>query len=160
MLEELNSSTKEANTLYYSISKSVVDKYEFIKTKENVEQLINEYKTAKFEYLASNNALEKLSILYQPKYEQHINNANDKLGRNVAKKLDSKNTIESFDAILNPLTKLFSNEEKKYYDLCLINNNSEQFTSDLLGISRTGLQTIKRSCILKIALAFHVAVMK
>lgn len=78
----------------------------------------------------------------------------------MIEKIDSKNIMENFEAVFNPLFDMMSVQERKYYSLCLINNNSEQIVTDALGISRTGLQPIKQNCILKIALAFHIAVLK
>lgn len=55
--------------LYYSMTKEMIEKYDLSKTKENVDDLIAEYKTAKFQYLVSDNVLQKVSCCYQPKYE-------------------------------------------------------------------------------------------
>lgn len=150
----------EIDTLYYSMTKDMINKYDFSKTKDNVEDLIAEYKTAKFEYLVSDSMLEKITSCYNLKYEQNNIKSNDKVGDNISKKIDSKNTMEYFENIFNPLFEMMSSQERKYYSLGLINNNSEQFISDIIGISKTGLQPIKQNCILKIALAFHIAVLK
>ncbi len=99
-------------------------------------------------------------MCYEPKYNQHTNDCKDKIGDNIAKRVDSKNIIEYFDYVFNSLFVMMSEQEKKYYSFCLINNNSEQTVSDFLGISRTGLIPIKQNCIIKIALAFHIEVLK
>lgn len=160
MEKDLEEVVYEVESLHYIMSKEMIDKYDFLKTKENVDDLMSQYKTAKFEFLVSNSILEKVSSCYQPRYNQINTGINDKIGDNVSKKIDSKNLIEYFDAIFNPLFEILTSQERKYYSLCLINNNSEQTASDILGISRTGLQPIKQNCILKIALAFHIAVLK
>ncbi len=151
----------DSSNLYYSMSKNMIEKYNFTKTKENVEQLISEYKTAKFQFLLADDSLKKISSMcYEPKYNQHTNDCKDKIGDNIAKRVDSKNIIEYFDYVFNSLFVMMSEQEKKYYSFCLINNNSEQTVSDFLGISRTGLIPIKQNCIIKIALAFHIEVLK
>ena len=68
----------EIDTLYYSMTKDMINKYDFLKTKDNVEDLIAEYKTAKFEYLVSDSMLEKITSCYNPKYEQNNIQSNDK----------------------------------------------------------------------------------
>ena len=139
----------------------MINDYDFEKTRENVEKLISTYKKSQFQYLvAENNLNNVLSVCYEPKYNQQTNNVKDKLGDNVGIKCDSKTIIDYFDAIFNPLFEKFSKEEKKYYSLYLINGNSEQYVADSLGISRTGLIPIKQNCILKIALAFHIDILK
>ena len=160
MKESLEFLECETEGLYYEIPSAMIEKYDFQKTKENVEELISEYKKAKFECLVSENALSKITTCYQPKYNQSSFNSQDKLGSNVAKNIDSKEMIGYFEDIFNPLFTLLTMEERKFYSLGLINNNSEQFICDIIGISRTGLQPIKQNCILKIALSFHIAILK
>ena len=160
MENELEFAVQESQKLYYALTKEMTEKYNFTQTKENVEDLISEYKTAKFEYLVSDNVLSRITSSYQKKYEQRNIQLNDKLGTNIGKKIDSKNEIEYFENIFTPLFEMMSANERKYYSLGLINNNSEQFIAEALGISKTGLQPIKQTCILKIALAFHIAVLK
>lgn len=160
MKNELLDEKNENEKLYYSMSKEMIEKYDLVRTKENVEKLISEYKTAKFQYLASEQKLKNISMCYEPKYNQFTEHVSDKIGDNVGKLVDSKNVIEYFDSVFNPLFTMMSEQERKYYSICLINNNSEQIVADILGISRTGLIPIKQNCIIKIALAFHIAIMK
>ena len=162
MMEDKSIDVSEQNgiALYYIMSKKTLDKYEINETKKNVNKLLSDYKQAKFEYLVSNSVLEKLTSTLEPKYAQKSNIPYDSIGENITKKIDSERFIEYYDEIFNSLYSMLSSQEKKYYNLCLINNYSEQTLSDILGISRTGLQPIKNNCIIKIALAFHIAVLK
>lgn len=68
----------------------------------------------------------------------------DKIGTNVSIKLDAIAFIKNFEEIINPLLETFSSKEKKYYIYCLSNEYSEQVLADNLGLSRTGLQPIKK----------------
>lgn len=159
MIEAVNyEELQEKGTFVFSPKE--INKYDINLTKENVENLISEYKEAKFSLFASTKALETISMFYTPKFGKTINVAQDKIGDNVAKKIDSDNFIKSYDEVFNPLLETFSPDEKKYYLYCIANENSEQMLADLLGISRTGLQPIKNNCILKIGLAFQIAVKK
>lgn len=145
--------------LYYKITKDIMERYDYQKTKANVEKLIADYKTAKFQYMISDEVLNKITMSYQLKEEQTGSSAIDLVGDNVGKRTDAENTIKYFDSIFELLLKMLSSQEKKYYSICLINNNSEQTASDIIGVSRTGLQSIKKNCIFKIALAFHIEVL-
>ena len=145
---------------YYIFSTKELDKYDLTMTKENVEELVSEYKEAKFLYFASEKNLKNIGGYYEPKYNQHVIKINDKIGTNVCNKVDAINFIKNVDAILNPLLESLSPKEKRYYYHCLSSDNSEQTLAESLGISRTGLKPIKNNCILKFGLAFNIAVRK
>lgn len=153
-MENLN---EEVN---YVFSKHELDAYDLDKTKENVEELIAEYKKAQCTYLTSQLALQKITTNYSPKYSQTQPNSNDKIGNNITQKLDSKDFIECTNEILKPLLEKLTNGEKKYYSYCLMNDNSDRAVADIIGISRTKLLPVKENCILKIALAFDIAIKK
>lgn len=144
---------------YYVFTKKEIEQYDMIKTKDNVDDLISTYKQSKFSYFASSKSLENITSCYKPRYSQN-NNFSDKLGNNVATKIDSDNFIKYFEEIMHPLLKDLSPRERKYYSYCLVNETSERTLSDLLSISRSSLLPIKNNCVLKIALAFKIAIIK
>lgn len=159
MIEAVNyEELQEKGSFIFSTKE--MDKYDIALTKENVENLVSEYKEAKFSLFASSKALENISSYFTPKFGQTVRISHDCIGDNVAKKIDSDEFIKSYDEVFNPLLETFSPDEKKYYLYCIANENSEQSLADSLGISRNGLQPIKNNCILKIALAFQIAVKK
>lgn len=145
---------------YYIFTKKEIEQYDMEKTKDNVDDLISTYKQSKFSYFASSKSLENITSCYTPKYSQHCISSNDKVGNNVATKIDSDNFIKYFEEIMHPLLKDLSPRERKYYSYCLVNETSERTLSDLLSISRSSLLPIKNNCVLKIALAFKIAIMK
>lgn len=159
MIESVNYDELEQKERYIFSNKEI-EKYDIFQTKINVEDLVSEYKEAKFSLMASTKALENISTYFTPKCSKTTNNSHDKIGDNVAKKIDSDTFIKSYDEVFKPLLETFSPDEKKYYLYCIANENSEQMLADSLGISRTGLQPIKNNCILKIGLAFQIAVKK
>lgn len=144
----------------YIFTSKQIAKYDMVRTKENVEELVSEYKQAKFWFFASEKVLKNINSYYEPKYNQHTANANDKIGVSVPIKLDADKFIVDYERIIDPLLETLSEEEKKYYSYCLSNELSEQILADNLGVSRTGLQPIKNNCILKIGLAFQIAIRK
>ena len=159
MTETINYEELQQNGNFVFSNKEI-EKYNIPQTKTNVEDLVSEYKEAKFSLMASTKALENISTYFTPKCVQSTSKTHDKLGDNVAKKIDSDTFIKSYDEVITPLLKTFTPSEKKYYLYCIANENSEQMLADSLGLSRTGLQPIKNNCILKIGLAFQIAVKK
>ncbi len=105
MLKEVEGSINRLEKLYYSITKKMIEKYDYLKTKENVESLIEEYKTAKFQYLASDSSLQQITSYYDFKYAQKTINKNDRLGDEIAKRIDSKNMVDSVDIIFKSILK-------------------------------------------------------
>lgn len=145
---------------HYILTKRILDIYDFQKTKERVEKKIEEYKTAKFKYLVSSQMLEQLSQVFDDNGKQFSNTKADKIGNNLCEKIDAERIIDYYEEIFNSVIKLFSKEELTYYSMCLINNASEQYTASFLNLSVDGLKYIKQNCIIKIALAFHIEVLK
>ncbi len=160
MLKEVEGSINRLEKLYYSITKKMIEKYDYLKTKENVEFLIEEYKIAKFQYLVSDSSLQQITSCYNFKHAQKTMNKNDRLGDEIAKRIDSKNMVDSVDAIFKSILKIIPLTERKYCIFCLINNHSERMLMEDLGITKRHLEHIKENCILKIALAFHIEVLR
>lgn len=142
----------------YLLDKKTCGKYNMKITKENVLRLISDYKE---------NRSKNISILYDYGLVSHPENAISK--NNSPKKIS--NTIDVFIdkqmEFLSQHEKLeivkssFTEMELSYYITCLQNCKSEDYLLEKLDkISRTGLLPIKNSCILKIALAFNIAVLK
>ncbi len=145
---------------HYTFTNKQIMEYDMVLTRQNVIDLISEYKEAKFLHFASEKSLRNIRTYYGEKYNQSTTRDIDKIGTNVATKLYTLNFMKDFEEIINPLLETFDSREKKYYTFCLSNKYSEQVLADNLGLSRTGLQPIKNNCILKIGLAFQVAVRK
>lgn len=80
----------------------------------------------------------------------------------VDEMLDSQEFANVVEKILENLKETFTKIEKKYYELCLFSDYSEEYfrTNFTGGLSKNGLAPIKNSCILKIALAFNIEVYK
>jgi len=150
----------EREVVNYILSKEIIDDYDMVETTENVKKLINRYKKARYMYFVSRSNLEKITTNLEPKHSQITKNRKDTFGNSIAIMIDSEETLKNFELIFNDLVTTFVNEEKKYYFYCLSDNNSETYLSECLNISRTGLKPFKESCILKIALAFHLEVEK
>lgn len=147
----------------YMLDKETWEKYDMNVTKNNVIDFIRKYKEARTKCMyivafSSNGLTSKLD----PNKIFSLTRANNGgFAENSDSKLDSEDFVNNTMPIINRLKKSFTIEENKYYEFCLEANNSEEYLRNLLnGISKNGLIPIKNSCILKIALAFRIAVEK
>lgn len=151
---------EEKEVKNYILNKEILDDYDMVETAENVKKLVNEYKKARYMYFVSRENLERITTSFEPKYSQFTKSRKDTFGNSIATMIDSEETLNRFESVFNNLVTTFVNEEKKYYFYCLADNNSETYLAESLNISRNGLRPYKESCILKIALAFHIEVEK
>lgn len=147
----------------YVLDKTIWDRYEMNLTKKNVVEFLSEYKEAKtrsFNYMMSSSGL-VASYNFDNPISMYKSFNNNGFANSIDKKIDGEEIIERYDLVINSLLDTFTNKERQYYDYCLINNNSEVYFREIIlgGLSKHGLLPIKNSCILKIALAFNIAVL-
>lgn len=145
----------------YVLDKETCDEYNMTKTKEEVVVFMRKFKKAKascFKSIVETNLTVKINFNDKVS-SSHQNNGG--FANMVDNKIDDEKLIESVEPVIKELLKTFTPKEKIYYDYCLANNYSEEYVMRLLGsISKYGLMPIKNSCILKIALAFNLEVLK
>lgn len=145
----------------YVLDKVIWDKYDMKHTKINVVKIIQSYKELKSK-LIHLVALHDLGLTAH-NFDTICNksNSNVSFADKIDIKLDLEKKLDFETAIFDKLNASFTELEKKYFDYCLQNNKSEeQLLNNIGGLSKLGLLPIKNSCILKIALAFNVAVLK
>ena len=147
----------------YLLDKTIIDIYNFSETKESVLDYIKEYKVARaksfkalaFECISSskfeNEKVFSTKLSREGKFENKVDDI-----------LDSTNFVSIFDKIAEKMKETFTKVEKNYYELCLLSNYSEEYCRMNFsgGLSINGFTPIKKSCILKIALAFGLEVLK
>lgn len=159
----MNEEIMEDTVAYYFLDKEITEKFDMNKTKEKVIQFILDYKIIKSRNIKSL-ILRDSGLTYKLDQNKVSNgsNRNHSFSDNSDLYLDTKDMLLEIEPIIETLRKNFSPEEKKYYDCCLANKYSEEYVCNVIrnGISRTGLLPIKNSCILKIALAFNIAIEK
>jgi hypothetical protein len=144
----------------YILQKEIVEEYNIEKTTVIVKKLVNEYKKARYMYLVSRENLERVTTHLEPINSQFSKTRKDTFGNSIATMIDSEETLKNFELIFADLVNSFVLEEKKYYFSCLAGINSESYLAESLNMSRSGLKPYKESCIIKIALAFHIEVEK
>ena len=163
MVELKNNSLEEELEKNYLLDKTITDMYNIKITKDNVEEYIKEYKIARvksfntimMESLSSSNyETDKVFVMNSSK--------EGKFEKRVDDILDSETFANTFDKVSEKLKEKFTRIEKKYFELCLLSNYSEEYcrTNFSGGLSVNGFIPVKNSCILKIALAFGLEVLK
>lgn len=152
---------EKSKSLYedtYLLDKKICEKYNMKITKENVLELIGDLKESR---------LKNIAMLYDYGLVSNLENSISKngLSKGFSNKID--NLIDKQSDFLYQYEKMeivkssFTETESSYYTTCLQNCKSEDYLLEQLDeMSKTGLSPIKNSCILKIALAFDLAVLK
>lgn len=145
----------------YVLDRETCDDYNMVKTKEEVVEFLRKFKKAKTSCFKSIVVTNMTSIIDCSNVVKSSHQNNGGFADRVNNKIDDERFVENTEPIIQELIKTFTPKEKIYYDYCLANNYSEEYVMRLLGsISKYGLMPIKNSCILKIALAFNLEVLK
>ena len=147
----------------FMLNKSIWDMYDMKQTRINVIDLIEKYKVAVTICINSTLLLDncKAVNLDPNKVFNSCNQSKKDFTNMVDKYIEAENLVKITKPIIEWLTNTFNPKEKKYYNYCIANNYSEEYIREILGgISKNDLLPIKNSCLLKIALAFKIAVLK
>lgn len=144
----------DENSNCFILDKAIWEKFDMIATKSNVIKFMQEYKeaiTRSTQFIT----MVKVSSNYDLNSSfSSTKNNNKGFSETSNKRIDAERFVNSTTSVINELRRTFTPEEEQYYEFCLLENNSEDYLLNILGISRNGLIPIKNSCILKIALAF------
>lgn len=139
----------------YVLAKTIWDKYDMVETKKNVVRFMEHYKENRaksmsdYNYYGSNSRFSEVTL------------KTNYVGGGFSNKIDALIDEEKEWEKLESVKKTFPHIEQQYYKCCLENNCPEYEFAETIGkMSRYGLLPIKNSCILKIALAFNIAVLK
>lgn len=148
--------TEEINK--YLLSKDVINKYEMILTKKKVFILLGEYIRLQYKYLEI--IPPRITYNYEVKYDFKSHDREDNLSYYLDKKLQTENEIRVFYFEIQKVLKNMTREEILIFNDLLLKKKSEDSICEKLSLSRTGLRPIKNSCILKLAMAFNLEILK
>lgn len=129
--------------------------YSYEKCRKNVEKKIKNYLKAHFKFI--NLIPPKITTTYEIRYECFIPKVVDKVGKHVENEIDSEQeALEIYNALTQVWNRLSYNE-RVYTTEVLICKKSENYAIDRMkDASRYLLDHIRKSCIIKLALAFNV----
>ena len=147
----------------FLLDKEIWEKYDITETKYRVKEFLREYKILRAIAVQSiANTPQNLNVKFDvTKVFNSVKPNNVGFSNLVDSKIDAEIFVKQTTPIINKVIDSFTSKERLYYEHCLSNNNSEDSLRKLLNeISKNGLKPIKSSCILKIAFAFELEVLK
>lgn len=140
------------------LSKKIIDKYDYGKCKENIQDILRELEEARYKY--GNMVFPTITANLEIKFNSNIT-FGDKTSKYVETKLDTLDYINDTNNKLSEVVSTFTKEEKQYFIQYLLYKKSEEYICDeIIFISKNSLIPIKESCIIKLALAFDKAILK
>ena len=131
------------------LNEFICDQYDYLKYRKLLKDLLTKFKLAKYLY---NFPIEN-DIKITPNYElkeNSVTNSNvSKVEKAVERYMDKQMLTTDIYNSLVKLSKKLTNSEAVYLINTFINTKSEDDIAEIIGISKTYLQKIKKSCIVK-----------
>ena len=146
------------------LRKSMIDKYNLKLCKEKLEELIEEYIRVRYTYKNISNLGEDyyskgMAYKFSDNPISKINYC-DRVGNRAIFKVDNEREAErmqqDFDMLLSKLT----DQEKDFFQIVLLQKRAQRIVEDKYRITKTALEPIKHSCIVKACLHFEIEVLK
>lgn len=141
----------------YKLSDNIIAKYNFPKTKEKVQELMD--KIDEYKYKCYELSPPKITPSYEVKYEMFTTNKVDKVGDYVEKKVTLFEKVQKTYDILNRILLEFSDLEKAVYNNTFNNKLSDIEISENMLLAENTIVRYRKSVTIKIAMAFDVAVL-
>lgn len=146
---------KDSSDTTYVLAKTIWEKYDMVETKKNVVDFIENFKERRARGINDYNYYGLNSNFTDSVTKTH--SIRGGFSNKVDSLIDEEKELEKLESV----KKTFPYMEQQYYKWCLENNYPEcEFAETIGKRSRYGILSIKNSCILKIALAFDLDVLK
>ena len=140
------------------LSFDVIDKYDFTKTYSRVKTYMSNFEDDYYRYI-SILPPSITSHLSEIKVQTSFNNTSSIESYVIKKSEKEEQFIESLNNILKIIYN-FNEEEQRYFKGIFFLGNTEAVITEELQCSEQKIKHIKRSCIIKFALAMNIAIMK
>lgn len=143
--------------------KSRMKEYDVTKCRENIDEIIEAYIMAKYEYsnikMEGDDYYNSTSISkyeYRPEYVTI--NYGDRIGNKACFKIDNEREATKIKKDIDELYKKFTDIERDFFDTVILKSGTQKELEKKYRKTKIGLDPIKNSCIIKSALHFNVAV--
>ena len=135
------------------LSNNMIQKYYYKDLRKDLIKCFSNFNDSKIYF--SNIADDyQLTSNYELKENKHIKNTNDKISSFVEQKImNQRFTVNMYNRIESLICKL-TYQESIYFVKTFLYYDSEESISEDLAISRTYLQKIKKSCLVKMRIEF------
>lgn len=146
------------------LRKKMLDKYDLKQCKENLVELIDEYIRVKYTYkniseLGDDYYTKGMAYKFSDTPSAKINYS-DRVGNNATFKIDNEREAERMQQDIDRLLLKLTDPEKDFFKMVLIQKRAQRIVEDKYRITKTALEPIKHSCIVKACLHFEIAVLK
>ena len=145
-IKSASSTNEEYNEL---IDEKICDQYDITDIKNKLVELINKFKSARYLYEFPIGESIKVTPTYERDESFHQRNNVSQVEKAIERKVDKQLLMtDIYNSIIKVSYKL-SNSEVIYLINTFLTHKSEESISEILGISKTYLQKIKKSCLVK-----------
>ncbi len=146
------------------LRKKFVEQYDWKKCKEKLEELLYEYVRVRYTYeniqqQGDGYYTKGMAYKFADVPSSKINYG-DRLGDGVAFKVDNENEAERMQQDIDALLLKLTDQEKDYFEIVLLQQRAQRIVEDKYRITKTALEPIKISCIIKACLHFEIQVLK
>lgn len=142
------------------LRKQMINKYDLKKCKENLEELIDEYIRVKYTYkniceLGDDYYTKGMAYKFSDTPSDKISYG-DRIGNNALFKIDNENEAERLQQDFDKLLPKLTDQERDFFQIVLLQKRAQRIVEDKYRITKTALEPIKHSCILKACLHFEI----
>lgn len=151
LLENIES-TKNENCLTM-LSKKIIQEYYYSSLRKDLADIFKDFNDSK-NYFSNISEDYCLTPNYEMIISNHPNSITDKVASLVEKNINKQNWTVNFYNKIDSLIRKLTYKEGIYFIRAFLLYESEESISEELAISRTYLQKIKQSCLVKMYLEF------
>lgn len=146
------------------LRKKMINKYNLKQCKENLVELIDEYIRVKYTFqniseLGDDYYTKGMAYKFSDNPSSKINYS-DRVGNKATFKIDNEREAERMQQDIDRLLLKLTDPEKDFFEMVLIKKRAQRLVEDKYRITKTALEPIKQSCIIKACLHFEIAVLK
>lgn len=147
---------KETNIL---LRDSIIEKFNYEKTKMNLYKLIDQYFVYELEYHYINPPM--ITPSYEIRYDSNKDfTPSSKTETYVINKITQEENIREFYKDLYIIYNKLNIDELKYFKQHFLRRKAEYVIMHEMNLNRRCFESIKKSCVIKMAIFFNIAVRK
>lgn len=148
----------------YLLRKRTIDSYNVSLCKQRLEKLIEEYIRVRYTFKNIVNDGDDYYIANMSYRFSDVPSAkisyNDRVSSSVCFKIDNENEAQRMQNDFDSFIKKLTDQEKDFFEIVLLERRAQRIVEDKYRITKTALEPIKQSCIIKACLHFDIAIPK
>lgn len=140
----------ESNSYLSLLSDEFCNKYYYTQLKSDLKKIIKKFNDIKYFDIADN----LKATNYEINADIHANKNSDKILNYIINKIDNETYLVKIYNLLKSLSYKFTLSETIYFVETFFSEKTDDAICERLGLSRTGIQKIRKSCLVKTYLEF------